>query len=498
MIMVKGESEWIIPDELRSIVLDRVKPDPDEMEDLKRTSDDLMKTLRKALSDIDEGDIEPRIVGSIAKGTVASSPDIDIFLIFSLSTPDDILEETGLKVGMLVLDSPQKRYTQHPYITGRFAGYPVDIVPCRRIERGKKVSTAVDRTPHHTEYITGRMSEKQKDDTILLKSFLKGIGAYGAEDTVNGFSGYLCEILILMKGSFPGVIEWFAEMVTCAIPPDRSEAIGGGPYLASMIGPFIFSKKPLLCEIPGDIESYRMGFKDSPLVIIDPVDPGRNVGSPVSDQLLAHTVTMSRKLIEHPSPDFFHPWSMRPVMDTDATVKSPKDADNYFMLDLPEGNPDMIMTQIRSILMKAKRDMEREFDWTIIMKVMILQPPNIEIDRAYLKARYVHLSENVRSPSILVEIETDPEHPPLERIHWGPPKDHVRASDFRRKWKDRASIDEESGRLFVILEKRYVPPMELLMNLWDGLRKGPSFKEAKPRPVENQLINEVIWETSER
>ena len=203
MNMVEGRgSRRGIPPELQEVVLEAAYPSKDERDHIKEVSRDLLKDSRKILDDIGLKDVEPRIVGSVAKGTMMNDPDIDLFLLFPSETDKTDLEIEGLKVGRMLLLEPEKRYTQHPYLTGNYRGTRCDVVPCFVLEPGTRVSTAVDRTPLHTEYINERLQEDLRKDVVLLKSFLKGIGSYGAEDTVQGFSGYLTELLVLYFGSF--------------------------------------------------------------------------------------------------------------------------------------------------------------------------------------------------------------------------------------------------------------------------------------------------------
>src|SRR5438552_17227255 len=67
--------------------------------------------------------------------------------------------------------------------------------------------SAVDRTPLHVDYVLGHVKQGQQNDVRLLKAWAEGIGVYGAEATVLGFSGYLCELLILKYASFRGVLD---------------------------------------------------------------------------------------------------------------------------------------------------------------------------------------------------------------------------------------------------------------------------------------------------
>ena len=94
----------------------------------------------------------------------------------------------------------------NPYIRGIYQDHKIEIVPCYKIENATQKLSAVDRTPLHTSYIKKHLKESQKNDVRLFKQFLKGINCYGAEAEIEGFSGYLCEILILKYGSFRNII----------------------------------------------------------------------------------------------------------------------------------------------------------------------------------------------------------------------------------------------------------------------------------------------------
>ena len=95
------------------------------------------------------------------------------------------------------MDNSEESYAEHPYIRGYYKNYKIEIVPCYKIEKASQKLSAVDRTPLHTQFIKENLKENQKKEVRLLKQFLIGIDWYGAEADVEGFSGYLCEILIL-------------------------------------------------------------------------------------------------------------------------------------------------------------------------------------------------------------------------------------------------------------------------------------------------------------
>src|SRR2546430_4639382 len=140
--------------------------------------------------------------------------------------------------------------------------------------------SAVDRTPLHVDYVLGRVKEGQTDEIRLLKAWAEGIGVYGAEAKILGFSGYLCELLVLKYGTFRGVLEaslsWRPGIV---LELDRA---------------------------PGRT------FPE-PLTVVDPVDPNRNVASAASVAQLATFVHAAREYLQSPSERFFFPRPLKPL-----------------------------------------------------------------------------------------------------------------------------------------------------------------------------------------
>ena len=190
---------------LEEQILERIRPTAEETERIDTVARHLVDLVRAYM---DEHGIEAelKLVGSYSKGTYLSDPDLDLFIMFPPETPRSELVDTGLRIGEDVLHGT-RMYAEHPYTSAVFEGVDVDLVPNIHIKDTSHLETAVDRTPFHTEYLLSHMKEGQADQIRLLKKFMKGVGTYGAEPIVRGFSGYLCEILVLRYGTFRGVIE---------------------------------------------------------------------------------------------------------------------------------------------------------------------------------------------------------------------------------------------------------------------------------------------------
>jgi tRNA nucleotidyltransferase (CCA-adding enzyme) len=224
-----------------------------------------------------------RVEGSIAKDTwLSENPDIDIFMRLPTSIPRKNLGDVGLKIAKKAAGKAKQleRFAEHPYLQIFVDGYRVDVVPCYDAKPGEWQS-ATDRTPYHTDYIKKHLSKEMCGEVRLLKKFMQGVDVYGAEIKVGGFSGYLCELLIMKYGSFAGTIHAFAQY-----------------------------NRRVVIDIEGfyaDRENELSLLFPEPLVIVDPVDKGRNVASAVQPQKLFTLIGAARAFLKKPSANFFYP-----------------------------------------------------------------------------------------------------------------------------------------------------------------------------------------------
>ncbi|NON62170.1 CCA tRNA nucleotidyltransferase [Acidianus sp. RZ1] len=253
-------------DEIEKEVLERIKPSKDDFEKINNTVEEVLEALKG---------FEAEVHGSFRKGTwLKGDTDVDIFVFF----PKELGKEYMPNALKLIEDRLRKfnyqiNYAEHPYIIIKNNGMEIDVVPALRVDSGENAVTAVDRTPFHTALINSSLTDEQKDQVRLLKRFMKGIGTYGAEIKVKGFSGYVCELLILNYGSFREVLKASSDWR----PPVK-----------------ILIRQPTVVF-------------DSPLIIVDPVDPRRNAASAVSLKKLGEFSIASKFYLEKPSIDFFFP-----------------------------------------------------------------------------------------------------------------------------------------------------------------------------------------------
>ena len=264
------------------------KPSEEEKRRTLRFSRDLTENLSEKLKSAGiEAEVE--VQGSIAKDTwLAGEKDIDIFILL----PKKYGREGFLKAlevaKNLAREGWREAYAEHPYIEAKIEGYTVDFVPCFKVKEASEAASSVDRTPLHTLYMKRRLSDPVRDEVRLLKRFMRGIGTYGAEIKVGGFSGYLCEVLILHYGSFLKVLEAASKW-----------------------------KKGELIDVEnhykGRREEAEKLFQGAPLIVVDPIDETRNLASSIGKTRLNEFIAASREFRKRPSLRFFYPGDVEPI-----------------------------------------------------------------------------------------------------------------------------------------------------------------------------------------
>ena len=266
---------------------------------------------------------EPILVGSAARGTwLSGDHDLDVFI----GVPEGSSLLPALEVGRLVAPEHEERYAEHPYVHARFEGFQIDLVPCYLVEDASRIISAVDRTPFHGRYVSARIGGLE-DDVLLTKQFMKGVGVYGSELKVGGFSGYLAELLVINYGSFVGVLE---------------EASSWRP------GEVI------------DLERHSSRMHEDPLVVVDPVDPARNVAAALTLDRMLLLAAAARLFLEKPDPDFFFPSPPLPLKDEELREELERRKSTLLLLEFPA--PDQVEDVIFPQLRKAEESIRALFD----------------------------------------------------------------------------------------------------------------------------------------
>ena len=315
-----------------SAVHERIDPTDAEREDLRAAVDELIARIEAELAEVDV-DADVVHVGSTARDTwIRGDRDIDLFVRFPPALDRSMLARLGLDIGNEVLPEGHEEYAEHPYVTGQYDGYDVDLVPCYRVESARAIKSAVDRTPFHNAYLEEHIDTDTAGEIRLFKQFLKGIGVYGSDLRTEGYSGYLTELLILEYGSFEEVLD---------------AAAGWHP------------------PVEFDPEDHGARTFDDPLVVIDPTDPERNVAAVVAPENVARLVHYARSFLADPDESVFFPDPVEPLDAAEVRefVEERATTPIAVVFDPPDLVDDQLYPQLRRSLDGVVRGLEhRGFD----------------------------------------------------------------------------------------------------------------------------------------
>lgn len=443
-------------EQILSEILEEITPKKDERTKIENLAKELEEKVKTA-SELVGVEAKVRLEGSVAKDTwLSGEPDIDIFMQVSPSIPRKSLGDVCLKIARKATEGSEQveRFAEHPYLEAFVKGVRVNIVPCYKTAKGEWLS-ATDRTPYHTDYVKKHLTEQMRSEVRLLKRFMKGIDVYGAEIKIGGFSGYLCELLILNYKSFLKTLEAFAKY-----------------------------KQRIIV----DIENYyrerknelRLLFRE-PLVVIDPVDKGRNVASAVQPQKLYNFIAASRAFLKNPHKNFFtkpEPHSL-PVEKLKATMKNFGSDFLFLTFGKVDAVPDVFWGQLYKTQRSLRKLLElnnfcvlRDQAWSDEKTLSVFI---FELERRFLSPVKKHLG------------------PPLER--------EKECENFLRKYVDNSCTVSgpyvENGRWVVEIKRRYVDAVKLINERLkdDGQKMGVADKIAEELSRKfHVFINEEIAE----
>ncbi len=405
-------------------ILKRISPSENEEREIMRTVDELRDKILEGATE--KGmNVKVMLVGSVAKGTyLKNSLDMDIFILFPLHYSMEEMREDALRLGKEVLREWKIQYAEHPYIRGIYKKYDVDIVPCYDVKRMSEKMSAVDRTPFHTEYVKKHLSNK--DEVRLLKQFLKGVGCYGAEVKIQGFSGYLAELLVLKYGSFEEVLKSSRGW-----------------------------KGKVILSLDGD-DDKNANFSED-FVFIDPVDSSRNVAAALSPDRLEFLIFAAEEYLKNRKIEFFFPKEVEawPLGKIRGQIK------NFVGVKMPK--PDIIDDILYSQIRKASKGMEtmyREYDFH-------------PVESLY------HVNDD-----IIIAVKLKEKKLQDNKIHMGPPeKEREHAGAFLSKWGEADGVIrgpyKENDRWWVEIKREYTDAVMLLNNKIEELNLGKHLNELK-------------------
>ncbi|MFH1066178.1 MAG: nucleotidyltransferase domain-containing protein [Nanoarchaeota archaeon] len=391
---------------LRDNVLKEIKPSSAEEKAVLAIASAVMQKIRIP-------NATPVLGGSFAKGTwLSGNHDVDIYVKFTKSF------YSGKNISTVLEKELKKSFKDVEVLHGsrdyfqlKMKEFTVEIVPIIEINHADEAENITDVSILHVKWVSHH--RQLLDDMRMAKAFFKANRIYGAESYIQGFSGYVLEILTVYYSGFEELMQNIAK--------------------------WDVSKRVVI-----DIEGYHKGKAliselnkaklYSPLILIDPVQKDRNAAAGLSWEVYEKAIIPARNYLENPSLKFFEKQIM-----TKALLKKKAGKNAFFMIEANalEGKRDIVGAKLLKCFEHAKKELvlhefkvlESGWEWEKDALFWFIVPKE-------------KLSLNYK--------------------HRGPPvAEAERLMQFKQAWKER-KILEEDGVSYVLAKRKFRDAKSLL------------------------------------
>ncbi|HII15395.1 MAG TPA: CCA tRNA nucleotidyltransferase [Nanoarchaeota archaeon] len=386
--------------------LKQIKPSEKEEKELAALAQAIMQKIQIP-------NAKPMLGGSSQKGTwLKGNHDIDIYIRF------DKKQYAGKNISHVLekalVKSFGKTETLHgsrDYFQIKKKSYTVELVPIMEIENADEAGNITDISPLHVKWVAKH--RELADDMRLAKAFFKANRIYGAESYIQGFSGYVLEILTAHYRGFEKLVQAVAKWgISRRIVIDIENRFNGKPIIAEL------NKAKLY----------------SPLILIDPVQKERNAAAGLGWETYEKAIILARNFIEKPSLKFFE----KEIM-TKALLKKKAGKNAFFMVEAKpvDGKKDVVGAKLLKCFEHIKKELASH-DFRII-------------DSGW----------EWEKKAVFWLIAPKEELPMLYK-HYGPPLAEAgRLRQFKEAWHAREVL-EEDGVSYVLAKRKFRDAKSLL------------------------------------
>ena len=259
-------------------VFEEITPSPKERKIILKEVNTFLSKLNSALKRLR---IPAKAVlgGSYAKDTwLSGDHDVDVFVCFDLKYRDENLSDMLQRA--LKSFKFQRVHGSRDYFWVFQKGIKYEIVPVLAIKKAQDAQNITDFSPRHVNWVN-KNGKNLKADIRLVKKFCKAANCYGAESYIRGFSGHVVDILTIHYRGFLPLLKaarnWKPKTVLDCYNVYKSKAL------------LILNKSKI----------------EGPLVLIDPVQPGRNAAAALTLENYQKFVSAAKAFLRQPSNSFF-------------------------------------------------------------------------------------------------------------------------------------------------------------------------------------------------
>lgn len=338
----------------KQAVLGRVKPSQEEINRIRSVTVRVIDAVREAMrgQPVAIDYIEPQGSTGLKQTQLAGDSDVDLFIGVNPGVLDahkdaskKVLKERlkeiftsiikdALVPGLTARLAPRSitfSYAEHPYLTIVVDEVKFDVVFCLNltsiyIER-EDIVTAMDRTPLHSKFVRDHLTSAQKDEVRLLKAFFKAHHVYGdkAAPGPMGFIGYGVEILVHFFGNLENLMVNFG-----ALPSTPVDVFGRS------------------AEKLRNIQRFANDF----LILVDPTDRNRNVGSSTDKRCYLHACHEINAFLQQPGPEHFDR----------SPIPAPPNEDQHFLAVVFTNERQVHYTIVRDKLYRLGNIVRKELE----------------------------------------------------------------------------------------------------------------------------------------
>ena len=401
-------------------VLKKIKPSKEEEQEVK-------KIVKEILRKIKIKDVKPILGGSGAKGTwLKSLHDIDIYVKFN---PKKYKNEEISKILKKELKKRFKKvetlHGSRDYYQIHKKDYTIEAIPIMDIKKVEEAQNLTDVSPFHAKWVK---KYKKNDQIRLTKSFCRAQKCYGAESYIQGFSGYVLEILTIHYKGFENLLKNISTWKRKThIDPEKHG------------------------------EKLNRSKTQSPLILIDPVQADRNAAAALGRKKYNRLIQAAKKFLHKPTANAFEKKEI-----TIAELKKRSEGKKLILLEVKpsRGKEDVIGAKLLKCLKYLRKQLMLadfrvyDYNWKWDKKALFW----LILDEEELSEYKEH------------------EGPKLKQ------KKHV--EKFKQKNK-KYKIYKKRGRIFAKITRKYRTPEQLIKNII----KNENFKN-KIKQV--KLLKETI------
>lgn len=261
-------------------ILKNIRPSRKEEKEVQNRVKSILDKINKNLKDA-----KAILGGSGIKGTwLKKDNDTDIFVKFNYKKYKDKSQQIAKTLEGTLKKKKLKIVRLHgsrDYFQIKQKDFTFEIIPILDIKKAEQAENITDVSPLHARWVN-KKGKNFKDGIRLLKQFCKSAGVYGAESYINGFSGYICEILTIYYKGFINVIKNATKWEDKVIIDAENHWKG----------------KNIMMEL-------NKSKTHSPLIVIDPVQADRNAAAAISKEKFELFKKKAREFLKNPSEKFF-------------------------------------------------------------------------------------------------------------------------------------------------------------------------------------------------